>query len=77
MSEQKKTVYVVVAGSGKKFEVQILPGVTTRDLLEKLGLHGHLSKYGEPTPFAENEELYPRVEEGDKLLVGPTTPVGR
>lgn len=78
MPREPKHVTLVVAGSGGlKHEVDILPGVTTRDLLEQLGLSGHLSKLDDPTPFGENEELFSRVQDGDKLIVGPNTPVAK
>ena len=76
MPKGPKHVTVVVAGSGgQKHEVEILPGVTTRDLLEQLGLTGYLSKLDDPAPFGENEELFSRVKDGDKLVVSPNTPV--
>jgi len=71
-----KHVSILLTGSGEqRHAVQILRGVTVRDLLEQLGLEGHLTKFGETTPFGENEVLYPRIEDGDKLILGPNTPV--
>lgn len=76
MNNPKKAV-VVVAGSGKKYEVDVLPGVTTQDLLQQLGLEGYLRKFEEARPFAENDELYRRIKDGEKLILGPKMPVAR
>ena len=70
-----KSATIVVAGSGDKFDVTIERGVTPRDLLEQLNLSGHLTKYGDPAPFGENEELFPRINDGEKLVLSPKTPV--
>ena len=71
-----KHISIVLAGSGEqRHDVEIQPGVTVRDLLERLSLSGHLSKYGDPAPFGENEDVFARVQDGDKLLVSPKTPV--
>jgi len=81
-----KTVLVVVAGSRatnaegehqpRDLQVEILPGVTARDLLQKIGIaDGVLKKPDEAYTFGANEELYPRVETGNKLHAVPRTPV--
>ena len=76
MPQEKKVVSIVVTGSGNELhEVEIMRGVTVRDLLEKLNLTGHLSKVGAPTPFQENDEVFSKVEEGEKLILGPSSPV--
>jgi hypothetical protein len=77
-TQKAKQVTIVVAGSGEqRVDVEITRGVTTRDLLEQLHLSGRLSKYGDPAPFAENEDIYSRVENGDKLILAPTTSVAQ
>jgi len=70
-----KPITVLVGGSGKTHDVNIPPGLTVRDLLEQLNLSGHLTKFGEATPLGENEDVYSRVNAGDKLILGPNTPV--
>lgn len=71
-----KHISLVISGSGQQFtDVEVTRGLTTRDLLQQMNLTGHLSKFGDPVPFGENEDLYTRVEDGDKLIVGPSTPV--
>lgn len=73
-----KHVTIVRAGAGgEPLDVEIARGVTTRDLLQQLNLVGHLSKYGDPAPFAENEDVYVRVEDGDKLILAPETTVAQ
>jgi len=71
-----KQISIVLAGSGDQLhEVEIQSGVTVRDLVDRLNLSGHLSKYGDPAPFGENEEIFSRVQDGDKLILSPKTPV--
>ena len=71
-----KHVTLVRAGAGgEPLDIEIQRGVTTRDLLQQLNLTGHLSKYGDPAPFGENEDVYVRVEDGDKLVLAPATTV--
>ena len=44
-----KQISIVLAGSGDQLhEVEIQSGVTVRDLVDRLNLSGHLSKYGDP-----------------------------
>lgn len=75
MPKEAKAVSVVVAGSGKLQDVDITPGSTARDTLEKLNLTGELTVVGDPTPFGPNDNVYKRVEDGDKLILKPNTPV--
>jgi hypothetical protein len=71
-----KHISIVLAGSGEqRHDVEIHRGVTVRDLLEQLNLAGHLSKLGDPAPLGENEEILSRIEDGEKLVLGPKTPV--
>jgi len=71
-----KHITIVLAGSGEqRLDIEIVRGVTTRDLLQQLNLNGHLTKYGETAPFGENEDVYVRVEDGDKLTLAPVTTV--
>lgn len=76
MPSRTKQISIVLAGSGEqRHDIGIQSGVTVRDLLEQLNLSGHLSKLGDPAPFGENEELLSRVQDGDKLVLAPKTPV--
>ena len=75
LMSKTKNVIVVKAGSGKNTEVEVRPGETTKDLLEKLGFEGYLQKLDEGSPFGATEELYPRVANGEKLIVAPHAPV--
>jgi len=71
-----KHITILLAGSGEqRLDVEIVRGVTTRDLLQQLNLNGHLTKYGDPALFGENEDVYTRVEDGDKLILAPVTRV--
>jgi len=76
MPEEKKVISIVVTGSGNELhEVEIVRGVTVRDLLEKLNLTGHLSKIDDPAPFRPNDDVFSKVKDGEKLVLGPKTPV--
>ena len=75
MPKEPKAVSVVIAGSGQIQDIDIAPGATARDILEKLNLTGELSVVGDPTPVGPNDNVYKRVEDGDKLNLKPGTPV--
>ena len=72
---QKHATLVRAGAGGESLDIEIPRGLTTRDLFQQLNLVGHLSKYGDPAPFGENEDLYVRVEDGDKLILAPATTV--
>lgn len=75
-TEAKKTVSIVVVGAGNQImDVDIIRGSIVRDLLERLNLSGELSKLDDPTPFGPNDDVYTRVEDGDKLTLNPLAPV--
>jgi len=76
MPQEAKSVSILVTGSGNQIQdVDIVRGSTVRDLLEKLNLSGQLTKGDDPTPFGRNDDLFTRVEDGDKLVLTPSTPV--
>jgi hypothetical protein len=75
MPKEPKAVSIVVVGSGKILDVDLNSGATTRDTLEKLNLTGELLVVGDPTPLGPNDDVYKRVEDGDKLNLKPSTPV--
>jgi hypothetical protein len=76
MPKETKAVSIVIVGSGNQIQdVDIVRGSTVRDLLEKLNLSGVLTKVDDPTPFGPNDDIFTRVETGDKLILSPSTPV--
>lgn len=76
MPKESKAVSIVIVGSGDQIQdVEIFRGSTVRDLLEKLNLSGQLTKVDDPTPFGANDDIFTRVEDGDKLILSPNTPV--
>ena len=66
-----KRIIIAVAGTeGKKEyqDVDILPGTKSRDVLGQLGLDGfQLSRPGGGA-FAFNDDLYPEIEDGQKIF---------
>jgi len=74
--DSPKNVLVLVAATNREYKLEIVPGVTARDVLRQVGIkRGHVKKAGEGYTFGDNEEIYPRVETGCKLVVSPDTPV--
>lgn len=72
---------VVVCGAqgeeGTKRDITLAPGSTAGDVLRQLGLDGYcLSREGESSRFANEEEIYPVVEAGSKLRAVPIATVG-
>jgi hypothetical protein len=75
MSELKR-ITVVRGGSGKKTRLEIEPGTTAKDILEKVGLDaGYLRAPDEAAAFDAADDVFARVADGDKLLATPFTPV--
>lgn len=75
-TEPPKSITIVVAGSGdQRYNIDMPRGATVRDVLQQLNLSGHLRKVDDPSPFGENEEIYSRVHDGEKLILAPHTPV--
>jgi len=70
-----KNVLVLVAGTNRELKAEVHSPTTAKDLLKKIGVKGHLKKYGEALPFADNEDIYPRIENGEKLVATPDMPV--
>jgi len=69
---------VKVAGAGEPREAVISPGVTSRDLLESLGLGTNLLITQDPAgaPFGVDETLFDKIQEGQKLYASPAMEVG-
>ena len=73
---ETKHISIVLGGSGEQtHDVEVQRGTTARDLSERLDLTGYLTRYGDPAPFGENEEVFSRVQDGDKLILAPKNPV--
>lgn len=73
-----KNIVVIIAGSGQPHDLAIEPGTTARDILGKLGLNGYvLSKDAGQHTFGENENIYPEVDDGEKLYAASKTDVGQ
>jgi hypothetical protein len=73
-----KHVSIVVAGSNRGHQdVTIQPGTTPHDVLSQLGLEGYLlSTKGATTYFGDDENLYPKVVDGDLLFATTEADVG-
>ena len=73
-----KRIAVVVAGSTRgPQDVTIQPGTTSQEVLSQLGLEGYLlSTKGGNTYFGDDENLYPKVVDGDLLYATTEAEVG-
>jgi len=73
-----KNLSVVVAGSGAIKDIIIKAGTTAKDIVKEMGLTGYrLSKNPDDPPFGENENIYPKVKDGDKLYASTRAVAGR
>jgi len=71
-----KRITVIRPGSGKKTKIDIEPGATPRDVLERVGLDaGYVQKPDSATAFDADIDLFTCLADGDKLLATPDTPV--
>jgi hypothetical protein len=65
-----KTVYVVA--NQNTYPVTLNPGMTTRDVLARLGLPaGFWLSGNDGARFGDDEDLYPAVHDGEKLQASP------
>ena len=73
-----KRLSIVVAGSTRgPQDVTIQPGTTAHEVLSQLGLEGYLlSPKGAQTYFGDDENLYPKVVDGDLLYATTEAEVG-
>lgn len=73
-----KRIAVVVAGSTRgPQDVTIQPGTTAHEVLNQLGLEGYLlTTKGGTTYFGDDENLYPKVFDGDLLYATTEAEVG-
>jgi hypothetical protein len=71
----KKTLIISIAGAEgqKELPIDIVPGTKPRDVLQRLSLAGFgLSRPGGGGMIGINEDLFPIVEDGQKLHATPT-----
>lgn len=75
----EKHIVVKVAGAAEPREATIHPGTTCRDLLDALGLSRNLLLTQDPagTPFGVDENIWDKVEDGQKLYCIPAMEVGK
>ena len=73
-----KDLTIVVAASGQKKDITIEPRTTAADILQQTGLQGYvLSKDGDSsTFFAPNQNVYDKVEDGQKIWASTKPDVG-
>ena len=73
-----KDLSVVTAASGERRDVSIEQGTTAEDILAQLDLQGYvLSKDGSSASFFNpKDNIYPKVEDGQKLWASTDPKVG-
>ncbi len=75
-----KDIAVKIAGSEQPLiDRRIAPGTTAGELLSDVGLAGYLLSTGLNAKkfFGDDENIYPLVQDGDKLFATSTAEVGR
>lgn len=75
-----KKISIQIPASGQIHDLEIEPGTTCQDVIEALeGLEGYrIRRPGSDDPsdvFGQDENIYPEVEDGQKLLANPKAPV--
>lgn len=66
-----KRVLIAIAGTEGKREyrdVELMPGVKPRDVLAKLGLNGFQLSKPDGGAFAQNDDFYQAVADGQKVF---------
>jgi hypothetical protein len=82
-AEPIKHLMVTVTGVGgdsssqKKHLIDIEPGTTVGDVLEKLKLPGYLIGNSRLPSMHKDENLYPLVADGEELHASPSMVAGR
>lgn len=73
-----KSAVIVIAGSGRSHDVTIEPGTTPEDIFRDLGIGEDfvLSKDNGAHVFGKAENIYPEVDDGEKLHAASRTDVG-
>ena len=73
-----KNLSIVVAGSGEIKDLSIKPGTKVSDIIRDAELSGYvLSKNSEEKPFNQDDEIYPMVEDGQKIYASTPAYAGR
>jgi hypothetical protein len=75
-----KDICVKIGGSEQPpIDRRIAPGTTAGELLADLGLSGYLLSSGPNSKrfWGDDENLYPLVQDGDKVFATSTAEVGR
>ena len=75
----EKRIVIKVAGAGEPRDIVLRPGVTTKDVLDNLGLGRNmmLTQDAAGEPFAADENLWAKLEDGQKIYCAPTMEVGQ
>ena len=72
-----KRLSVVIAGTGQIRDLEIQPGTSAGDVLNKLGLHDYLLSKGPNDPFFANaESVFDKVNDGEKIYASTKAEVG-
>ena len=72
-----KRLSVVIAGTGQIRDLEIQPGTSAGDVLNKLGLLDYLLSKGPNDPFFANaESIFDKVNDGEKIYASTKAEVG-
>lgn len=73
-----KNITVIIAESGKHFDMEILPGTTAQDILNQIKLtEGYILSNGRgQEPFGSDEVIYDQITDGCKLYASTPVEVG-
>ena len=74
-----KRIAIKAAGSEQPpVDVELDPGTTAGEILRELGLQGYLLSTGPNSSnfFGDSENVYPKVNDGDKLFATTRAEVG-
>ncbi|MFC1865142.1 hypothetical protein ACFLYB_00300 [Chloroflexota bacterium] len=74
-----KNIAVVVAGSqGQEIkDLALKPGTSARDILQTLGLDNYVISKGDGNIFGPRDNVYEKVEDGEKLYATTQAEVGK
>jgi hypothetical protein len=71
-----KNIVVVMVGTDQHHDLAIEPGTTARDILRQIGAENFvLYKDAGQRSLNNTENVYPLVQDGEKLFAGPSTKV--
>lgn len=72
-----KQIVVIVAGTGQHHDLSVEPGTAARDILRQVNLPDYvLSKDNGNFVFGADENIYPKIADGEKLAATARTDVG-